>query len=47
VLTYGRQFVNRTFKAVEGMRLAGSNDLEGQVVVVSTYFAPGHISPAV
>jgi hypothetical protein len=47
VLTHGRQSVNRTFEAVEDMRLAGSDDLKRQVVIVATYFAPGHVSPAV
>jgi hypothetical protein len=47
VLTHGRQSVDRTFEAVEDMRLAGSDDLKSQVVIVATYFAPGHISPAV
>jgi hypothetical protein len=44
VLTNGCQFVNRTLEAVEGVRLASCNDLECQLVVVSTNLARGHVS---
>src|SRR5215510_6169471 len=42
VLAYRRQFVDRTLEAVERVRAAGGDDLEGHFVVVTAHFAVGH-----
>jgi hypothetical protein len=42
VFAYGSQPVNGTFEAVKGMRLAGSDYLEGEIVVVATDFTSSH-----
>jgi hypothetical protein len=42
MLAYRGQLVDGAFEAVEGMRLAGRDDLEGEIVVVSAYFTSSH-----
>ena len=41
----GREGLNRTLEAVEGMRLAGHSDREGFIVVIATEFTRSHIDP--
>src|SRR5215510_16255357 len=42
VLAYRRQFVDSTLEAVERVRAAGGDDLEGHFVVVTAHLAVGH-----
>ena len=44
VITYGRKFLNRTFKAIERMLCPSRDDLKGKIVIVSAYLTSCHLS---
>jgi hypothetical protein len=44
VITHGRQFVNRAFKAIKRMPCPSRDDLKGKIVIVSAYLTCCHLT---